>query len=396
MSGLTRDYFIGLQKALHKKGLGEPVLVIDIPRLNRNIDVLRADLPAKMNYRIVAKSLPIPNLLSHIAKRARTDRFMSFNAVMTRQLLDHAPKADILHGKPLAVAAAAQFLRDLPKSRRAQLKQIQWLIDSPARYQQYADLAKKTGHELQFNLEIDVGLHRGGLTPGPVLEKLLRDLAANRQCHLAGFMGYEPHLPKLPNLQGWPARAKKGAWQLYGAALDQARAIFGDKHVAQMTRNMGGSPTIRMYKNTQLANELAAGSALVKPTDFDTPLLRVFEAASFIAAPVLKVSRNVHFPAAEFADGLLGEPPSETSIFTHGGYWMATPVFPKGLAYNDIFGRSTNQDFMTGPAKLALKPDDCVFLRPHQSEAVFLQFPKVAVFDGRKISDIWTPFSVSA
>ncbi len=396
MSRLTRDYFIGLQKALHKKAVGEPVLVIDMPRLNRNIDKLRADLPADMNYRIVAKSLPVPNLLSHIAKRAGTDRFMSFNAVMTRQVLDHMPRADILHGKPFAVAAAAQFLQDLPKSRRAQVKQIQWLIDSPARYQQYAKLARKTGHDLQFNLEIDVGLHRGGLTPGPELEKLLRALAANRQCHLAGFMGYEPHLPKLPNLQGWPARAKVGAWSLYGAALDQARAIFGETHVTNMTRNMGGGPTIRMYKNTDLANELAAGSALVKPSVFDTPLLRVFEAASFIAAPVLKVSRNVHFPAAEFADGLLGAPPSETSIFTHGGYWMATPVFPKGLAYNDIFGRSTNQDFMNGPAKLAIEPDDFIFLRPHQSEAVFLQFPKVAVFDGRKISEIWAPFSVSA
>ena len=75
MSRLTRDYFIGLQKALHKKAICEPVLVIDMPRLNRNIDKLRADLPADMNYRIVAKSLPVPNLLSHIAKRAGTDRF---------------------------------------------------------------------------------------------------------------------------------------------------------------------------------------------------------------------------------------------------------------------------------------------------------------------------------
>jgi hypothetical protein len=47
MSRLTRDYFIGLQKALHKKAIGEPVLVIDMPRLNHNIDKLRADLPCR-------------------------------------------------------------------------------------------------------------------------------------------------------------------------------------------------------------------------------------------------------------------------------------------------------------------------------------------------------------
>ena len=37
-----------------------------------------------------------------------------------------------------------------------------------------------------------------------------------------------------------------------------------------------------------------------------------------------------------------------------------------------------------------------LFLRPNQSEAVFLQFPKIAVFDGRRIADIWQPLPVSA
>ncbi len=394
--GLTKAYFNGLQAALHKAKISEPVLVLDRQRLNANIDELIAGLPPGMGYRIVAKSLPIPALLSHVAKRARTDRMMSFNTRMTRQLLDHMPKADILHGKPFPVAACAQFLKSLPKSRARQLGQIQWLIDHPDRLQDYARLAKKTGIKLRINLEIDVGLHRGGLTPGATLDKVLRDIASQDHLHLSGFMGYEPHLPKLPDLQGWSARAKRGAWKLYEDALNQARNIFGDAHVAQMTRNMGGSPTLRMYKTTELANEMAAGSALVKPSDFDTPLLSVFEPASFIAAPVLKVTRRLTVPAIEFADGLLGDPKPATCLFTHGGYWMASPVFPKRLEYSQNFGRSSNQDFLTGPVKLAIQPDDFVFLRPHQSEAVFLQFPRIVVYDGRRICDNWQPLTVSA
>jgi D-serine deaminase-like pyridoxal phosphate-dependent protein len=51
---------------------------------------------------------------------------------------------------------------------------------------------------------------------------------------------------------------------------------------------------------------------------------------------------------------------------------------------------------MQGGARLSIGADDFVFLRPHQSEAVFLQFPKIAVFNGRQIVDLWAPLSVSA
>ena len=36
---------------------------------------------------------------------------------------------------------------------------------------------------------------------------------------------------------------------------------------------------------------------------------------------------------------------------------------------------------------------DHVFLRPHQSEFVFLQFGELAVFDGARIVERWSPFA---
>ena len=79
-----------------------------------------------------------------------------------------------------------------------------------------------------------------------------------------------------------------------------------------------------------------------------------------------------------------------------GGEWLADAVWPKGLKTGGLFGRSSNQEFLLGPKNLPLKPDAFVFLRPTQSEAIFLQFPKIAVFDGRRICDIWQPLPVSA
>ena len=397
---IKAGYFDALQTALREAGLCEPVLLIDKARLDANIKALKKMLPRGMAYRIVAKSLPCVPLLTHIAQRAKTDRLMSFNAVMVSQLLEAMPDCDQLLGKPVAAAGLAHFLKNLPVKQKKHLAQVQWLVDTPARLLEYAALAKKHRLALRINLEIDVGLHRGGMAPGEELAAALDILTADKNPTLSGMMGYEPHLSKIPKLGGWRNRAQKGAAALYMAALAQASHAFGAAAVKNTVRNMAGSPTFGLYQDTKIANELAAGSALVKPSDFDLPILKDFQPAAFIATPALKVSDGVRLPALEYAHGLLGKPQTGKSVFIHGGYWMAEPVYPKGLKTSSVFGRSSNQEFLVAPKKADLQVDDFVFLRPTQSEAVFLQFPKIAIYDGTgkapKIRDIWTPLGVSA
>lgn len=390
-------YFSKVQKALKAAGLAEPVMLVDRQKLDNNIKQLKRMLPKAMAYRIVAKSLPSAALLAHIADKAGTDRLMSFNREMTAQILQAIPKADQLLGKPLPVAAVNGLFDTLSAAKGKQAAQrVQWLVDTPQRLRQYEALATKLRLKLRINLEIDVGLHRGGMMPGAALDEALAILASSKHLQLSGYLGYEPHLTKIPNLGGWRRRAKKGAETAYAQALEQGRAHFSGAHIDTMVRNMAGSPTFGLYKDTALANELAAGSALVKPSDFDLPILKEFQAAAFIATPALKVSQEVRLPALEYANKMLGKPKSGTGIFIHGGYWMADAVWPKGLKTGSLFGRSSNQEFLLGPKKLPLAVDDFVFLRPTQSEAIFLQFPKIVVFDGRRIADIWQPLPVSA
>ena len=390
-------YFTKLQKALAAADLAEPVLLLDRQRLDKNIKQLKRMLPKNMAYRIVAKSLPSASLLKHIADKADTNRLMSFNRVMSEQVLAAMPKADQLLGKPLPVAAAAALFDGLAAVKGKQAaRQMQWLVDTPTRLKEYEALAAKLKLKLRVNLEIDVGLHRGGMMPGSDLEAALARLAKSKNLSLAGYLGYEPHLSKIPNIGGWRRRAKQGTAQAYGAALAQGRSHFTAAHIESMVRNMAGSPTFGLYQDTALANELAAGSALVKPSDFDMPMLKDFVPAAFIATPALKVSQEVRPPALEYASKMLGKPKTGTGIFIHGGYWMADAVWPKGLKTSGLFGRSSNQEFLLGPKNLPLKTDAFVFLRPTQSEAIFLQFPKIAVFDGRRICDIWQPLPVSA
>ncbi len=397
-SGPRDPYFVTLQAALTEAGIASPTLVIDKTRLNANIDTLVGQLPAGMAYRIVAKSLPSLDLISHIRKRSGSNRLMTFNQPMLNALTRAMPDADQLVGKPLPIGAARNYFAGLAPGETEAAGQIQWLVDTPERLRQYQELAAATGQNLRINIELDVGLHRGGMEAGDTLKTMLDALKKSAELTFTGFMGYEPHLAALPEAMGWRERAKAGAWRRYGEALSQAGDVFGADAVSNLVRNAAGSPTYRYYQTTEIANEVSAGSCLVKPTHFDTPLLEAHLPASFIATPVIKSIARTRLPGLEFAsDGQRAwDPNTLRTVFIYGGNWLADPVDPPGLSYNKTFGRSSNQEMLNGGHNLSIEPDEFVFFRPHQSEAVFLQFGDIAVFEDGRITERWPVFEASA
>jgi D-serine deaminase-like pyridoxal phosphate-dependent protein len=397
-SGPRDPYFLQMQAALLAAGVATPTLVIDRTRLDANIDTLKGHLPSGMGYRIVAKSLPSLDLIRHIRTRASTDRLMTFNQPMLLALSTEMPEADQLLGKPLPVQAARRYFELLPADRQAAADNIQWLVDTPARLDQYAELAAQTGRTLRINIELDVGLHRGGFEPGQELRSALEKIKPNARLSFSGFMGYEPHIPSLPSALGWRDRALKGAWSNYRQCLEIAAGVFGEETMARITRNAAGSPTYRYYQDTEIANEVSAGSCLVKPTHFDSELLEPHVPASFIATPVIKSIPRTRMPGLEFADGAgrAWDPNYAKTVFIYGGHWLADPVDPPGLSYNKTFGRSSNQEMLNGGPDLSISPDEFVFLRPHQSEALFLQFGDIAVYEDGAITEFWPVFPASA
>ncbi|MDF1686878.1 MAG: alanine racemase [Parvibaculaceae bacterium] len=397
-SGPRTPYFKEMQSALKDAGIAQPTLVIDKARLNENIDLLVSDLPADMGYRIVSKSLPSVDLLRHIRTRSGSDRLMTFNQPMLSTLSKEMPDANQLLGKPLPAQAAHNYFSSLTVEDKAALQNVQWLVDTPQRLNEYKAIADAQGTVLPINIELDVGLHRGGVKPGDDLATMLTTIHEAPSLSFAGFMGYEPHLAKVPSILGWQTRARETALGIYTQALAAAAAIFGETEINTVTRNAAGSPTYRMYKNTDVANEISAGSALVKPTDFDTELLQGFQPAAFIATPVIKALDTTETAVLEFADGMRNfmDRNLDQTIFIHGGHWLAKPEDPPGLRLNKTFGRSSNQEMLNGGAALDIKADDFVFLRPTQSEAVFLQFGDIAVYEDGKITGFWPVFPASA
>jgi D-serine deaminase-like pyridoxal phosphate-dependent protein len=161
--------------------------------------------------------------------------------------------------------------------------------------------------------------------------------------------------------------------------------------------NAAGSPTYSLYESPDQRNELSIASALVKPSDFDLPTLTNHEPAAYIATPILKTIDKPSIPILEKMTPLIRYArlfPKE-ACFIYGGNWLADPCYPQGSKLVKLFGYSSNQEMYSLPKDADIHVNDYMFFRPRQSEAVFLQFGKIALYEGGEITDWWPVFDAS-
>ncbi len=392
--GAYDDYFRSLNEALRQSGPAHPCLVLDLDRLDRNIAVLTRSIRPPKHYRVVDKSLPSIPLIEYLFAHAHTDRVMSFNQPFLNIVAERLPRADVLLGKPMPVRAAEEFYKRLHGDFDP-TRQLQWLIDTPERLEEYRHLGDTLGTRLRISVEIDVGLHRGGVTDVATLERILALIAAHpERLEFGGFMGYDPHVVKVPSWLRSRAALFQDVVTAYQGYIDYTRSHYSQLWNDRITLNGAGSPTYRLHEHVDLLNDLSVGSAMVKPTDFDVDTLAEHVPALFIATPVLKTAAGARLPGSDLLSQLVEwwDPNRARTFFLYGGNWMAHLESPPGLRTNALFGRSSNQEMVNGSTAVPLRVDDYVFLRPTQSEFVMLQFGDLVVMRGGKIVDHWPVF----
>ena len=390
-------YFRALNAELRRNGPMEPAMVIDLDRLDANLDrVVRTLGAAGKRYRIVEKSLPSPRLIEYIAARARTRSLMSFHQPFLSHDAEFFPGFDVLMGKPLPVRAAAQFYTGL-KGGFDPARQLQWLFDTPQRLREYAELARGLGTRMRASLEIDVGLHRGGARDDGELKAMLEVIAAHpQQLEFAGFMGYDAHVGMgVPSVLGSAQELLDKAMARYRGCVDFTRREYAALWREGLTLNAGGSPSYALHAGEAISNDISVGTALLKPSHYDIETLKDHVPAAFIATPVLKKTGPIELPALDARSRLFSwwDPNQRETFFIYGGWWLADYESPKGLQFNDLFGHSANQEIVNASPSVGLEVDDHVFFRPQISEAVLLQFGDLVVVRGGRIVDRWPVFA---
>ncbi len=368
---MTHDPFLSqLSEGLKSQGVDAATVVVDLDRLDANIEAIKRHADPALNWRLVAKSLPCFPLLQYVQRALSINSYMTFSEPMMAALLRADVEADHLVGRPFLVSAArrilSEFIGDAPR--------IQWLVDSETRVAEYSALAQDLGVRLRLSFEVDVGLHRGGFDPASVHEAMeqARSLPG---LEVSGVMCYEAHLPKLPSVL--KARAS--------AACD-SRITRAASFVRDGCVNAGGSLTFDRYRAGGDVNDISFGSILVQPTGFMSKNRDDFKPALFIATPVLKVMHKNPIPGLEF----LPDRWSKTfDLAIQGGYYKGRPVFPPQATYSKIFGRSSNQEVWSCPSGWDVVAGDIALLHPSQSEAVLSQFGTVTAVHEGQIVDVW-------
>ena len=379
------NYFQQLTQYLKQQGTGTPQLILDIKTYQDNLNFVRSKLPTQLKPRLVVKSLASMQLLKLASQKLNTQRFMLFHLPHIAEIIQIFGQADILLGKPMPIRAVESFYQ----SNAQHEIYIQWLIDDLSRLQQYLQLAQQLDISLNVNIEIDVGLHRGGVQNSQQFVALLKLIQQHpRHLKLSGLMGYDAHVAKLPKIITSPEKSYQQSQHTYQQYKNIIQQQFPDLWHDGLCFNGGGSPTFMQHCQQSECNDLAFGSMLVKPSDFDLDHLSELKCALWIATPVLKVLPYSQLPGLELLNHL---PHPHKALFVYGGYWRADYIYPEKSQPHILYGRSSNQEMLQVPKQCEIAVDDYVFLRPTQSEAIIPQFANLYAYEQGKFK-VWNSF----
>ncbi|WPO68197.1 alanine racemase [Acinetobacter haemolyticus] len=381
-------YFKQLNLDLKKQGIATPQLIVDEAALKQNIQHVQIRLAhaQHLKARLVVKSLASLDLLKLLSEQIDTQRFMVFHQPHIISILENFADADILLGKPMPAQVVHQFFEQYMEWSTAK---IQWLIDTKVRLQQYLEIAKKYSICLDINIEIDVGLHRGGVQTTQQFTEILALIQQYPQyLKLSGLMGYDAHVTKVPAIIKKPELAYQSSQQTYANYQKLIQKQFPTLWHDELCFNGGGSPTFSFHTTESVCNDLSFGSMLLKPSDFDHDFLQALQPALWIAAPVLKVLPFTQLPSMAVLDKL---PHKCKALFIYGGYWMANYVYPDQAHTHVLYGRSSNQELINVPKNCDTQVDDFVFLRPTQSEAIIPQFSNLMLYKQNRFES-WQTF----
>lgn len=401
--GAHDGYFAAINDLLKKETDGTPKIFCDLDRLDRNIASVMKNIGSSERLRIVVKSLPCMSLIKYIMEKTGTKKLMCIHPPFIQAILNELGyDVDILMGKPVSVKTAANFFQNTGEREKA-ARVIQWLVDTPERILEYRDLAKEMNLILRVNIELNIGLNRGGIDSIKTLDEMMEIIKSNPgTLNFTGFMGYEGHVPHVPPFGGRITAIKKELGKTMECYLKYRRYSekrFGEIYSKASTFNTGGSGTLRFYHDQFSEMEIATGGAFLRPACYPDVSMEGFVPALFIAAPVIKKPGPVRIPFVEFITPLLTwwNPNMLQSICVYGGGWAGRFISPEGVDPLKMLNDPPNQNMLPNQSLLSisnsapLSVGDYIFYWPQQSDAMF-QFNTCITIREGAITGEWKTF----
>ncbi len=394
------DYFKQVGADLAAAGFGTPQIIIDLDRLDANADSISSDIGAG-RYRIVEKSLPSLDLLNYIQNRTGTNRFLLLHLPFLPALLAAFPNAQVLVGKNQPINAVTTFFNSLSAADRVDAaSRVQFLVDSPTRLSELVALATAMSLTLQVGIEIDAGLHRGGVRQPSDLPPVLAGFVANpNTVRFIGLLGYDGHIIGSPMAPGLEKQGVLAAYQsveaIFRASTSIVQSQFGSLWNSNLIFNSGGSNTYPLHHGG-VVNDVAAGGGMLRPNSYSNMFIGALQPALFIAAPVIAQFDKVEIPFVDDVGQSLED--GNQSFSMYGGGWAAVFVYPRNLSLAPLVSDPENmnlvpnQTLIVAPGDITISRGDWIFHQPRVADAIF-QFENILLVRGGRLqAQTWNAY----
>jgi len=400
------EYFRTLNKQLKIHGTGSSAVVLDLDTLDHNIEVLKQKIvgsSTSKSLRVVTKSVPSMDLIEYITSKVGTNKLMVFHPAMTIELCSRFNSTmEYLQGFPITISAVKNLLQTLLPSC---VNNMQWLVDSKHLLEEYLEVARIQNIQFRISIEIDVGLHRGGIGGTDELVEMLQIIEANpTHFQFAGFMGYDGHIAHSP----WVIFGEKQEMKrALGSSLDTYKHFknslkdnFPDLYSKNLTFNGAGSLTVTMYEDKNEINDLSVGSAFLKPKGFDIWTLDECKPAIYLAGPIIKKlndsSRIVPFLNSGWNIILSWDPNLQNAYYVQGSGLSAVTESPKGTKKNFFFDEPptslmSTQTLLHTSSSVNLEVGDYFWFRPIEGD-VMLMFEDLMLLRNQTVVGKWKTY----
>ena len=246
LSPITTESLIGRPKA----ELDTPALLLDLGRFEANMGRLSSTIKAGgKDWRPHSKGHKSP----WIARRQ-----MDFGAIGVTCAKISEAQVMVDGGIPSILVANELATRyKVEQAARLQARaEVMICADDPYHVRLASDVAIDAGVEIPMVVDINIGMDRTGVTPGPAALELARAIDRADGLRLAGIMGYEGHV-----LTAWPNEAKRAQTVAAMDGLIESRRLIEADGIPVGIVSGGGSGNHMYAASLDGLTELQAGGA---------------------------------------------------------------------------------------------------------------------------------------
>ncbi len=259
----------------------------------------------------------------------------------------------------------------------ARLGDFMIVADSVVCVDGYAGAARASGKRLKVLVDVDIGLHRTGISPGASALELARCVAASADLQFMGLQGYAGQLQHVPT---FPDRRTQSLAAL--KLLGETRDLLVANGIACPVVSGGGTGTYNIDAEARVFTELQAGSYIFMDKQYcevkianSAPL--PFDSALFVQSTV--ISANM--------PGLVTTDAGLKSFATEAGSPVLHSGAPEGANY--FFFGDEQGGIMLGGVERQLPVGSVVTCTaPHCDPTVNL-YDAYHVVDGDTLVAIW-------